>query len=101
MLSRCHPALLTDGDAGAARGLLDELGERLMAHERMEAHFLLWKATSKSADLTEAQRLLQQLRDNAPEEYRDSMIQNVPLHRDIAAAWRQHRGSEDETSSRP
>jgi hypothetical protein len=23
----------------------------------------------------------------APEEYRDSMIENVPLHRDIVAAW--------------
>jgi len=30
--------------------------------------------------------LLIHLRDHAPEEYRETMLQNVPLHREIAAA---------------
>ena len=37
--------------------------------------------------LEEAQRLLSFARDHAPEEFRESMIANVPLHRDIMAEW--------------
>ena len=29
-------------------------------------------------------------RDHSPEEYRDTMLQNVPLHRDIMKAWEEH-----------
>ena len=35
---------------------------------------------------------LEFLRDHAPEEYRESMIENVPRHRDIAAASQEHGG---------
>ena len=64
-----------------------------MAHsERMESRFLLFRATKDPAHLEEAHRLLTHLRDHAPEEYRETMIRNVPLHRDIAAAWKEHRG---------
>ena len=31
--------------------------------------------------------LLMEMRDHAPDDCRESMIENVPLHRDIAAAW--------------
>jgi hypothetical protein len=55
----------------------------------MEARFLLWRATSDTADLAEARRLLQHLRDHAPAEYCDTMVENVPLHRDILAAARE------------
>ena len=44
-------------------------------------------AGPRMSHLDEAHRLLQHLRDHAPEEYRDTMVENVPLHRDIAAAW--------------
>ncbi len=56
----------------------------------MEARFLLFKATRDATHLEEAHRLLTHLRDHAPEEYRETMITNVPLHRDIAAAWKEH-----------
>ena len=60
--------------------------------EKMEARFLLFKATKDAAQLEEAHRLLTYLSDHAPEEYRETMIKNVPLHRDIASAWKEHRG---------
>ena len=52
----------------------------------MESRWWLWKATQDTAHLAESWRLLQHLRDNAPEEYRETVINNVPLHRDIATA---------------
>jgi len=60
----------------------------------MEARFLLWRATDDPAHLAEAHRLLRHLRDHAPEEYRETMIENVPLHRDIMAAWEEHGAGE-------
>jgi hypothetical protein len=59
---------------------------------KTQARFLLWKATDDTTHLEEAHRLLCHLRDHAPEEYRETMIENVPLHRDIMAAWREHTG---------
>ena len=56
----------------------------------MQARFLLSKATGDSAHLEEAHRLLCHLRDHAPAEYRETMIENVPLHRDIVQAWEEH-----------
>jgi hypothetical protein len=32
------------------------------------------------------------MRAHAPEDCRDSMIENVPLHRDIMKAWEEHGG---------
>jgi hypothetical protein len=62
--------------------------ERRLGHDtKTEARFLLFKATQEPAHLEEAWKLLCFARDHAPEEYRESMIANVPLHRDIAAAW--------------
>jgi hypothetical protein len=59
----------------------------------MQARFLLWKATNAPTHLEEAKRLLDFARDHAPEEYRETMIANVPLHRDIMAAWEARAGS--------
>jgi hypothetical protein len=53
----------------------------------MDARFALWKATNDAAHLEEAHRLLEYLREHAPEEDRDTMIENVPLHREIQEAW--------------
>ena len=53
----------------------------------MESHYILWKATKEPADLEEAHRLLQHLVDHAPEDCRESMIENVPLHRAIKEAY--------------
>ena len=56
---------------------------------RTDIRFLAWKATCDAAHLEEANRLLCDLRDHAPEEYRETMIENVPLHRDILAAGKE------------
>ncbi len=58
----------------------------------MEARFLLCKVTSDPAHLAEAKQLLDDLVEHAPEEYRESMIENVPLHRDIMKVWEEHGG---------
>ena len=58
--------------------------------DRLSARFRLWELTGDRKHLDEAHRLLGFMRDHAPEEDRDSMIENVPLHRDIMAAWNSH-----------
>ncbi len=52
--------------------------------------FCLWQATKDRAHLEEAHRLLMYAREHVSEEYRDTMLQNVPLHRDIMKAWEEH-----------
>ena len=54
--------------------------------DAMEARFVLWKAARDPADLAEAHRLLMHLRDHAPPENRETILTNVVLHREIAAA---------------
>jgi tetratricopeptide (TPR) repeat protein len=92
VLSACHLAQLPGGDATAARSSLDQREHLLRNAELIQARFLLWKATRARADLEEAHRLLEYFREHAPEEYRDTVIRNVPLNREIAAAW-EARGS--------
>ncbi|MHC4472480.1 MAG: hypothetical protein ACYS99_16135 [Planctomycetota bacterium] len=48
------------------------------------------RAGGDPAHLKEAHGLFCHLRDHAPEEYRETMIENVPLHRDITQAWEEH-----------
>ena len=50
----------------------------------------LWELTQDQTHLTEAHRLLEHPRDHAPEDCRDSMIENVSLYRDIMKAWEEH-----------
>jgi predicted ATPase/predicted Ser/Thr protein kinase len=77
-------ARLPDGDVEAALAALAEHEQHATHGARMEARFRLWELTQDRAHLAEAQRLLQHLRDHAPEEDRDSMVRNVPLYRDVA-----------------
>ncbi len=53
---------------------------------------LLWTATGDLTHLAEAKRLLDHLVEHAPEEYRESMLKNVRLHREIMEAWERHEG---------
>jgi len=89
VLSSVHLALLPGGDVDAARETLRAQAGRIAPPTMMEARFTLWKAEGKPADLAEAYRLLRNLRAHAPEEHRESMITNVPLHGDIRAAWQE------------
>jgi hypothetical protein len=58
----------------------------------MEARFRLWELTGDPVHLREAHRLLGEFRDHAPEECRESLIANVPIHREIEDAWETHGG---------
>jgi hypothetical protein len=55
----------------------------------MEARCLLWQATRDPAHLAEAKRVLDFLVEHAPADCRESMLANVRLHREIAAAARE------------
>jgi hypothetical protein len=87
MLSSAWRALLQGESTATAEALLAEYEPKMPFHEKMEGHFILWKATGNEPQLTEAHRLLVELREHAPEEYRESMIENVPLNREIMEAW--------------
>ncbi len=81
-----YRALFPGGDAKAALDALREYDPRLRERERYEARFVLWQATQDRVHLDEAHRLLMDLRDHAPEECRETMIDRVPLHRAIVTA---------------
>jgi hypothetical protein len=53
---------------------------------RVESAWLAFRVTGDRAHLAEAWRHLLHLRDHAPEDCRVSVMENVPLHREIAAA---------------
>jgi hypothetical protein len=79
-------ATLPGGDPAAAAKTLDDLGEKPWVQHRMEARWYLWQATQDAAHLEESKRLLDHLVEHAPEEYKTSMIENVPLHKSIRDA---------------
>jgi hypothetical protein len=58
----------------------------------MEARFRLWGLTRDKTHLAETKSLLDFAVRHSPEEYHTSMIENVPLHRDIMRAWEEHGG---------
>ena len=80
-------ARLPGGDSEAALAALEEHGDRTGHDLRLRARFGLWELTGEVTHLAEAHRMLRHLIDHAPEDCRETMIENVPLHRDIAAAW--------------
>ena len=87
LLARIDPTA-TDDALAALREHEPVLGRS----ERLETRFVLWQATGDAVHLEEARRLLQAAQDLAPEEHRESMIENVPLNRDILRAWEEHEG---------
>jgi predicted ATPase len=86
-------ARLPGGDVKAALAALAEHEERVEHAGKMDARFRLWELTKDKTHLEEARRLLCFMRDHAAEDCLDSMIENVPLHRDITRAWEEHGGS--------
>jgi tetratricopeptide (TPR) repeat protein len=87
VLALCHLAAVPGGDVEAARKAYAEVLPRLRAHSKVHACWLLFELTSERPYLETAHRLLTEIRAGAPAEYRDRMIENVPLHRRIMAAW--------------
>jgi len=85
-------ARLAGGDIQAALAAFAEHEERVGPDEKTNARFRLWELTSDKTHLEEAHRLLCYARDHSPEDCRTSMIENVPVHRDIMKAWEAHGG---------
>jgi len=92
LLARAGLAALPGGDIDAAVAAFVACEARVGVREAMEARHLLWQATHDLAHLGEAKRLLDHLVAHAPLECRDSMLANVRLHREIAAAAKEHLG---------
>ena len=82
-------ANLPGGDATEAEAALQEAGE---AGNTPQTRYYLWKATGKHEHLAEAKSLLDYRVKHAPEEYRESMLKNVRLNREIMEAWEKHGG---------
>jgi hypothetical protein len=91
-LSAAYRARLPDADVPAREREFEALGERVWPIARLEAHHSFWKATGSPDHLARAHEILQVAVENAPEEYRESTIANVPLHREITAAWAERDG---------
>jgi tetratricopeptide (TPR) repeat protein len=85
--ARANLASIDPDEVEPAAAALAELEAGMELDEAMECHVLLYRATSDPAHLAEAYRRLMFLRDHAPEAYRESMLSNVPIHREIVAAW--------------
>jgi hypothetical protein len=92
LVAAVERARLPDGDIEAALAALAEHEERVGPDEKTNARFRLWELTRDKLHLEEAHRLLMFMRDHAPEDCRETMIENVPLHRDIMKAWEEHGG---------
>jgi tetratricopeptide (TPR) repeat protein len=81
-------ARLPDGDRDAALSAYEEHRDDLPASA--ERSYRLWRLTRDAAHLAEAKRQLDFEVEHAPEDCRETMIENVPLHRDIMKAWEEH-----------
>jgi tetratricopeptide (TPR) repeat protein len=92
VLAGVYRALLPGGNIEGALAAFRQCEDRVGHTERMEARIRFWELTQDKAHLDEAHRLLRFAVEHAPEERRDSMIENVPLHRDILKAWEEHGG---------
>ena len=85
-----HRAVLTGDDLKSAARYFEQHETVTDYHRRLEIRLALWRATQDSSLLSGAHRLLMNVRDGAPARYRDSMLENVPTHRDIVKAWAEH-----------
>jgi tetratricopeptide (TPR) repeat protein len=83
-------ALLAGGDAAAAEEAMARTWERLAVIDQMDVRLGLFRATGNRTHLAEAKRRLDFVVEHAPPEDRETMLTNVRLHREIAAAAREH-----------
>jgi ATP/maltotriose-dependent transcriptional regulator MalT len=83
-------ALLARLPGGDAQAALDADRDSVEGTWGVEVSLNLWLATEDHVHLVDAKRRLDDLVARAPEEYRESMLQNVRLHREIMEAWAEH-----------
>jgi tetratricopeptide (TPR) repeat protein len=86
VVAACSLSLLPGGDAAAAVEAFDREAPRLALAQRVEARYLLFRATGDRAHLVDARNSLERLRANAPEQRRETVLTHVRLHREILTA---------------
>jgi tetratricopeptide (TPR) repeat protein len=89
LLATARLATLRRSDVATALSALATHEGRVQVREAMQARHLLWQATRDPVHLAEAKRLLDFIVEHAPADCRESMLANVHLHREIAAAARE------------
>ena len=94
-LARCELALLPGGDAQDAVAAFTANEARLEAEERLEARYLLWRATGERAHLEEAKRLLDEAVAHVDDTTRHSMLTNLRVNRAITAAWNRDQSGDE------
>ncbi len=86
VLAACRLAALSGEGAAAARSTFETLAPSLRFDERLEARLLLFQLDGDRAQVEEAWRELSGVRAGAPEEFRESLLARVPVHRSIVQA---------------
>jgi len=94
--TRCLLAQLPNGDVDGALRVFVEHEKKLGVMGKLNDRFLLWQSTRDWHHLAEAKRLLDHVVEHAPEEYRESMLNNVRINREILEAWEKHGGEATE-----
>ena len=95
VLAQAHRAVLDPRRAAEALATLREHEPYLKHVTRLSVHYMLWRASGARDLLQAAHRYLESTCANAPEEDWVSMLENVPLYRDIVRAWNDARVEED------
>ncbi len=86
VLALCLLARLPDQGPEEAARALAEHHAHLRHATRMRVGWILHQVTGEPGHLETARRLLAELRENAPQQYRETMLTEVPLHRGIVGA---------------
>jgi serine/threonine protein kinase/tetratricopeptide (TPR) repeat protein len=93
VLAAAQLALLPHGEPRMATEIFAAKEILLGPRDKMHVRHLLWRVTGDRLHLSEAHRLLTELRHHAPAAYRETMSKRVPLYREIGADWRGLVGS--------
>jgi len=78
-----HRLLLLGVDSGSEVETAVARAAELNWGARIELVWMLWRATGDPAHRDEARRLLVHLREHAPPEHREGMVQRSPLYAEI------------------
>ncbi len=87
VLALCELALLPGGDVERAEKTFAEKAELVESKERVEAHFLLWRATDDRAYLVEAKRRLDEAAARVDVETRELMLTKIRVNRAVVLAF--------------
>ena len=87
-LAACELASLSGDAVEAALTTFESHRKTLGAHGRKIARWWLWRATGDAVHLERAKSLLDEAVAGLSDDDRSSMLERVPVNRDIVEAWR-------------